>query len=472
MGIRDSGTPQSFTRVLLQVRPELRKEPIAVRQAFARLLYVRAHKNRRHKGVDDGMSISYQELAQRFGKGQFTALNKRLQILDVSPNWWKERGWTKAYTAEPDIEQALSEYELNWRGKARKDGQVMVGLDGKRIIAVQDAVASKDTHGVTARAWNRPAVTNEVPVDRVRLQAYAKSLEVNIEGPIRDLFAEEIPWLKYRLKKANRIMDVSRLKDGAWVAKQHYVESQSGRLYGQGDNLATVPTEVKQVALHGLYEYDIENCHFAILHQLAARHGLKCDAITHYLDNKAEVRRQIAAAIGVDVDKAKPCLIMLIYGAKESHRNPEKYKDAIPKEVGLEAALKLYQHPLFKALKVDVAGATKQIAREWPLRRKSFVNDYGKGLQKDGRKATAHRAALPKPSPAQILAHLLQGIEAKMLEAVRQIYPKEILLLQHDGFASSVKLDTGKMKQAILTATGYKMAIEEKRIALDAGLGY
>ena len=92
-------------------------------------------------------------------------------------------------------------------------------------------------------------------------------------------------------------------------------------------------------------------------------------------------------------------------------------------------------------------------------------------MLEEGREAKGNRKELQKPSPAQILAHLLQGIEAKMLGAVRQIYGDKILLLQHDGFASLVKLDTGKMEQAILTATGYKMAIEESRIALDAGLG-
>jgi hypothetical protein len=71
----------------------------------------------------------------------------------------------------------------------------------------------------------------------------------------------------------------------------------------------------------------------------------------------------------------------------------------------------------------------------------------------------------------QILAHLLQGIEAKMLEAVRQTYPDEIRLLQHDGFASAEQLDMGRMVQAIQEATGYQMQIEESRIALSPDLG-
>jgi hypothetical protein len=219
--------------------------------------------------------------------------------------------------------------------------------------------------------------------------------------------------------------------------------------------------------LHGLYEYEFENCHYTILHQLAARHGLECPAIAHYLKNKRPVRQQIVDDIGLSVDEAKKCLIALIYGARYSHRD----EDAIPAAIGKAAALQLYKHPLFNALKEDVANAGTHIIGKWPRKRKSFINDFGKGLLEDGREAQGNLKELPKPSPAQILAHLLQGIEAKMLGAVRQIYGDKILLLQHDGFASSVKLDTSKMKQAILTATGYTMAIEESKIALDAGLG-
>ena len=113
-----------------------------------------------------------------------------------------------------------------------------------------------------------------------------------------------------------------------------------------GINLQTVPREIKQVALHGLYEYDFENCHYAILHQLAAKHGLECPAIAHYLKYKRPVRKQIVDDIGLSLDEAKRCLIALIYGARYSHR----HEDAIPAAIGKAAALQLYKHPLFKRI--------------------------------------------------------------------------------------------------------------------------
>ena len=158
--------------------------------------------------------------------------------------------------------------------------------------------------------------------------------------------------------------------------------------------------------------------------------------------------------IGLSESQAKTCLIALIYGARLSQRN----EDAIPAAIGIQAAIALYAFPLFMAIKVDVTRARSVIIDQWERSRKRLKNAYGKWISE-------------RESKAQILAHLLQGVEAKMLEAVRMIYPKEIELLQHDGFASSVKLDIGKMVQAIYDATGLHMAIEESRICLSPDFG-
>ena len=102
--------------------------------------------------------------------------------------------------------------------------------------------------------------------------------------------------------------------------------------------------------------------------------------------------------------------------------------------------------------------ARRAVIKDWPRSRKRLQNAYGKWISES-------------ESDLKILAHLLQGVEAKMLEAVRKCYPNEILLLQHDGFASSVPLDMGKMTEAIFEASGYVMQIEESRIQLDTDLG-
>ena len=77
----------------------------------------------------------------------------------------------------------------------------------------------------------------------------------------------------------------------------------------------------------GLYDIDIENCHYAILAQMAASHGYQCTEVLAYLANKKQVRESLAAEFGISVRQAKDALIALIYGAKFSVRAT----DALPK---------------------------------------------------------------------------------------------------------------------------------------------
>lgn len=62
------------------------------------------------------------------------------------------------------------------------------------------------------------------------------------------------------------------------------------------------------------------------------------------------------------------------------------------------------------------------------------------------------------------MAHLIQGIEAKALQAAVNLYPNDIVLLQHDGFAATARLDVSAITDAVFSATGYCLELEEERI--------
>src|SRR5687768_11961597 len=64
----------------------------------------------------------------------------------------------------------------------------------------------------------------------------------------------------------------------------------------------------------------------------------------------------------------------------------------------------------------------------------------------------------------QRLAHLIQGVEASILKVVVEFYGENVVLLQHDGFASRVQLDIGLLEQVIHQRTGHHMRLEENRI--------
>jgi hypothetical protein len=152
----------------------------------------------------------------------------------------------------------------------------------------------------------------------------------------------------------------------------------------------------------------------------------------------------------LSIEEAKSCLLAIMYGARAS----EWHDTAIPHTIGVARARLLYQDPTFKALLGELEAIRAFIVGAWPHRNgKHVINDVGYGI--DGRE------------PAKcVLAHLLQGVEAKMLRAVVDAFPNEVLLLQHDGFASRRRLDAAEIVGVVYAATGYRMRVDEKLLEL------
>jgi hypothetical protein len=231
----------------------------------------------------------------------------------------------------------------------------------------------------------------------------------------------------------------------------HYVQSTSGRLYAKGINLQTAPGLIKQAALAGLWEYDFANCHFAIIAQMADQHGHKCCAIARYLGDRKATRWAIAAQAGITEAQAKICLLAVMYGARAS----EWHENAIPEAIGQEAAIRLFQVEQFKAISTDVAQARRAILKGWKRTASGrLTNAFGKSIAGNAK-------------PAEQMAHLLQGVEARALKAAIDLYPSQIVLLQHDGFAATTKLDKQAINEAVWLATGYRLELDEEQIQVS-----
>ena len=70
------------------------------------------------------------------------------------------------------------------------------------------------------------------------------------------------------------------------------------------------------------------------------------------------------------------------------------------------------------------------------------------------------------------LAHLLQGIEAKALRAVIQAMPHDVLLLMHDGFVTSKRVNTRELEKVVREETGYRLTLSGERISLPPDLHF
>lgn len=449
MGARDYQVLESFKDALSKSIRGFRKLPQQYQWQLAHYIYESDLNYRRHKEWGDHMSISYAELNSVFGRGVFQLINDDLELFSVT-RWIHSKGRTKGYKLTDKVQNIKDKYLSSNRIKP----SALVDSRGKVIRTIPKAIAAKDSDGNSIKAWKNIKITNQITVDLDTMNRYKKLLQDRIKSQNPELW-DESEKDKYRLDVLSKLIRQANTDlAGRGVLIQRYRESPSGRLYGMGTSLQRVPTRVRQAALNNYYDYDIENCHYAIFTQLAAKQGLKCEAINHYIAHKKAVRNKIAKDVGIDLSKVKMCFSALLYGAKT---NPYP-KNAISKEIGEDKARLLFKHDGFMAIHADVLEGRSLIVSKWVRSRGKIFNamDLSIDLNKKGKDTT----------PEQLLAHISQGIEAKAIRSIAKIYPEDIALLMHDGFVSKRALDVPLMEQVILAETGLKLELSQELIQI------
>jgi len=452
--------PEDFVHHLCKTIPGFKLETLPHQCELARMMWDGASKRRQHQHFEGAMSFHYVELAESFGENRqgattgFDPINARLKMFLVTPNYYKDDEYTRGYWFTELAHKARDAYlEKFWA----KDSRLLL-MSGKASKTLLPAVSSRDMRNNSTNAWKSAGQMNLVRVDLGKLTMLRKWLMHirdewrNGRAPQRTLFTEfgslaHVERLYDLTAKVIRMAKTDVAGNG-YIA-QHYVQAQSGRLYAKSISLQTAPTLIKEAALDGLWEYDFSNCHFDILRKMAAQYGYTCTAIADYLNAKDITRQAIADQAGISKEQAKTCLLALMYGARTSDR----LENSIPEEIGQQAARRLYQVALFKAIHADITRARKVILKNWKLTPNGMglTNGFGKAIS-------------VKATPVQKLAHLTQGVEAKALQTAINLYPNDIVLLQHDGFAATRRLDDKAIMDAVEQATGYRLKLEEMRI--------
>jgi len=448
---RDDVIPEGILKALQGGVKEFKREPRHIQARLAWMVWRSDSKRRFHRKDEDSFSIGYRELEQLFGRNTFHGINKRLKVFETTPNWWAVKHQTRAYRLTDPVKQIMERY-LRPR---RQSTERMIGLDGRALRRLPKPIAAKDTEGVTIKVWHGVDLPNKVPVDLDGLRRLYAQMKRERSTQQGDLFIDADPddltavlrYLAKLIKLANT--DIA----GLGFVGHRYREASTGRLYAIGESLQTIPREIKKAALHGLYEYDFSNCHFAIFNQMAERYGYQCRAIRYYTRNKTRVRQEIAARVGISIEHSKQALIALMYGAKI---NPW-YGKAIIKMVKGRAPT-LFNDRQFKAIHRDIKKGRQRILRDWRRKtRTGLINDLGK------------RVVLNE-KPEIRLAHLIQGVEAKALRAVCDLYP--VVLPMHDGFITQNLVDKKEVERLVRETTGYRLKLESTMIYPSVDRGF
>lgn len=464
MGIRDHQTPDLFIKALRRHVPGFMEIDPTLQVRMADFIWVADRRTRAHETQAGNSSFGYKELENAFGRGQFKILNDSLGIFVVTEKWSKVNHTTKGYRLTELVQRVKDQYlfppmsvvKLVAKSSELESDEVtaMISMDARKIVRLPNVLAAKDTDGNTAKAWRNTKLVKSVPVNLPVMYDMQRKLSEMLTCPNEDMFAQaDADYIETRLESIGQLIVLANTDvAGRGYVAHRYMEQSTGRIGGQGISLQNAPRIVRKAALHGMFDYDIENCQYAIFSHLARQYGFPCFAIDHYLANKSKTREGLALRIGISIGDVKTVLLALMFGSPLSPRE----ENAIPQAIGRDKALLLYEDAEFAAIANDIKAGRKMILAKWPDRTlRTLKNAMGKTI--------SIKAGAPKK-----LAHLLQGIEADALRAVLRAFGGAIVLPVHDGFVSLEKLDVKLVEQVIFDATGINLKVHEERISISA----
>lgn len=438
--------PMGFIDYLCAHEPMVAGLTSKQQYGIARIIMMAAEKRHRHKTHPECISVHCRDLEDMLGR-RYQHIIAALGLLTPKGPWSIDDHKTRPYELAP--QWVGHHYAYLADAIESRTVCVLVGANNRPARRKKDAILSKDVKGINAKTKAKMPWAVSVDLSALRgAIAYFKD-PTAYDSPYKALL-EETPerdrercgFIHLQLLQVRLMAHNTLLPEG--MLPQEYIEAESGRLYGHGVHLQNVCREVKIIALAGVgHEYDFANCHFSIFKQLAERAGCPCPTIEDYLAHKNETRQQLAQDIGATAAQVKECLLITLNGGTAYSLNSD-----IVKEIGAVKSLKLRQHPFYKALQQDIRRGTTAILNNARQDCRRVYNAMCKGISRRKKKG-------------KLLAHILQGQEAQMLNIVLRHYGSEMLLLQHDGFTCRTEVDMDFLQAEILRETGLDMRLEE-----------
>ncbi len=449
---------KAFLVHLRRYLPGFAGVPRPVQVALLSMIMQAPNKYREHSHNEGWASFNYQELERKFGRNGFKGINDRLRVFDVDDkcHWGPSTGtYTRSYMLTSQVTDLRTKFLKNVH---RRTNTALMTEAGEITRSLpKQAQEAKLSDGQTSRSGFKAPIVTAVPVNQDRLRKLMLGIEATMYAYERGFIQELLfgvpadpQYLEELWAEAAQLIQASKntVQPGAVIHR--YRQSESGRLYARNLNLQNAYTPVRKAALLGMYDYDIENCHYSILSQMAGKIKHQCGAIHEYLDKKNPIRLELAHEFGLTIEQVKQSLIALIYGAK----HPARSKDSLAKILGgVDLAKRFADHPIVSGLKQDIAQARGAILKVEKRSRGTIKNLRGLTMRVE---IGSNGQML---NYRQLLSHLLQGVESVALEAMHAVEPASIVLLQHDGFTSTKLLDTRRLEQAIEDKTGYRLEV-------------
>lgn len=313
-------------------------------------------------------------------------------------------------------------------------------VDGKRMKMPPNPILSR-------AASDDPEVTH---AKKSKWQGISPSPRMPVNQTALFEFSRKTDDARQRMS-ALRLLKLSRNTMCSGEIPVLYEQKSTGRLTEVLFGLQNNEREVISAALHGMWDYDLQNAHFSIFSAWAKKLGHATPVVDEYVRNKTQIRVLLKDHCQANLEDIKQCLISLMYGAP-LNANPDFAR--IPQILGETEAKLFISNPFVKSLKQEISAIGKYIVNDTYTSRGCYVNAMG--IEPSNIAGATGKFKL--------LSHALQGVEALALKTVVDQHRQDILLCMHDGWVSRTQLDCKQLQDSIFRATGFDLGIEEVQL--------
>ena len=249
-----------------------------------------------------------------------------------------------------------------------------------------------------------------------------------------------------RLVEINKLLATAR-EEGSNTIPIFYEEAKTGRYTAKNATLQGFHKSVRYAALKGCYEYDLNAAHQNILIQLLEREGVdfpELEVVRDYVKNKQKIRIELAKSLDASIEIIKEIIQALTYGAQLTlNKKQSIYEICEGDEKLVERVIK---NPWLEQL-----AKTFLIAHKYLVGNKKIVKN-AVGIKSE-----------PLSKKAEAMAHILQGCERQVLDAlIKHSKPKDIALLVHDCIVYYTPKNTHDLSMIVLEVTGFKLEFSEE----------
>jgi len=249
-----------------------------------------------------------------------------------------------------------------------------------------------------------------------------------------------------RLVEINKLLATAR-EEGSNTIPIFYEEAKTGRYTAKNATLQGFHKSVRYAALKGCYEYDLNAAHQNILIQLLEREGVdfpELEVVRDYVKNKQKIRIELAKSLDAPIEIIKEIIQALTYGAQLTlNKKQSIYEICEGDEKLVERVIK---NPWLEQL-----AKTFLIAHKYLVGNKKIIKN-AVGIKSQ-----------PLSKKAEAMAHILQGCERQVLDAlIKHSKPKDIALLVHDCIVYYTPKNTHDLSMIVLEVTGFKLEFSEE----------